>query len=207
MINLRGDFEALKQRFLDPCSKAVEEMVKEALQGVDRIDRVTSRVKSIDRFVAKASKLEDGKMKYSHPCTEIQDLIGVRAIVLFLEDVKVVSEKVGNYFRRIEARDLKPENTNEFSYFGWHAVLFIPDDCKPRTPIPGDPKYFELQVKTVFQHAWSETEHDLGYKPMSGELDDSLKRNVAFAASLAWGADRAFQDVRDSLLAKGAPHS
>ena len=27
------------------------------------------------------------------------------------------------------------------------------------------PRFFELQVKTLFQHAWSEASHDIAYKP------------------------------------------
>lgn len=57
------------------------------------------------------------------------------------------------------------------------------------------PEFFELQIKTLFQHAWSEAEHDLAYKPELGELDEVELRKLAFTAAQAWGADEIFEDL------------
>ena len=61
------------------------------------------------------------------------------------------------------------------------------------------PVYFELQIKTVFQHAWGECEHDLNYKSMNGTLTHEMKRLIALASAQAWGSDKAFQDIIDKL--------
>jgi putative GTP pyrophosphokinase len=50
------------------------------------------------------------------------------------------------------------------------------------------------RVPSLFQHAWSEAEHDLGYKP-SNELTSDQKRRVAFTAAQAWGADQIFDEM------------
>lgn len=69
-----------------------------------------------------------------------------------------------------------------------------------RTDIPRErvPEFFEIQIKTVFQHAWSEANHDLGYKS-SVVLTDGQSRWLAFAASQAWGADQAISKLRAEL--------
>jgi putative GTP pyrophosphokinase len=54
--------------------------------------------------------------------------------------------------------------------------------------------FFELQIKTLFQHAWSEAEHDLGYKPAT-VLSSDQKRRLAFTAAQAWGADQIFDEL------------
>jgi putative GTP pyrophosphokinase len=48
------------------------------------------------------------------------------------------------------------------------------------------PQFFELQVETLFQRAWSE--HDLGYKPGATPLTSEAKRRLAFTSAQAWGA-------------------
>jgi len=55
-------------------------------------------------------------------------------------------------------------------------------------------------VKTLFQHAWSEAGHDLAYKPAT-PLSSLQKRQLAFTAAQAWGADQIFDALSRELLA------
>ena len=132
---------------------------------------------------------------YSEPLAQIQDQIGVRIITFFRTDVDRLDGIIKRYFKTIEFRDRIPESEWEFGYFGRHYVLVLPTDVK------GDgidkstlPDFFELQVKTLFQHAWSEAEHDLGYKPAT-VLSSDQKRRLAFTAAQAWGADQIFDEL------------
>jgi ppGpp synthetase/RelA/SpoT-type nucleotidyltranferase len=61
------------------------------------------------------------------------------------------------------------------------------------------PDVFELQVKTLFQHAWSEADHDLGYKPGGKTPNPAQKRLLAYASAQAWGADRVFDELFQTL--------
>ena len=69
------------------------------------------------------------------------------------------------------------------------------DDGVDRSKIP---QFFELQLKTLFQHAWSEAEHDLAYKP-SEPLSTLQQRQIAFTAAQAWGADQIFEQLHAEL--------
>ncbi len=97
--------------------------------------------------------------------------------------------------RFVEEKALEPEKESEFGYFGKHFILFIPSDVLPKDSDSRDmPTFFELQIKTLFQHAWAEANHDLFYKP-NRTIPPEDKRRFAFAAAQSWGADLMFDDL------------
>jgi len=188
---------------LKPLAQRLETYIADCVQQLPRIDRVSARAKLPDRFIAKATKLlDDGKRKYDQPLAQIQDQIGARIVTFYLEDVVTVSTVVDRYFHAIEARDVIPDSESEFGYVGKHYVLAIPEDVFPEADgdLPRMPRFFELQIKTLFQHAWSEAGHDLAYKPVI-ELNSLQKRQLAFTAAQAWGADQMFSTLSGELLA------
>jgi putative GTP pyrophosphokinase len=191
-------------RLLTPLAEALTLHLQASLQDIERIDRITARAKSPRRFFEKAMKANtDGGAKYDHPFEQIQDLVGGRIIVFYKQDVEVVSSAILRYYKPIEQRVLIPERESEFGYFGKHFILALPEELfedeadRARLPV-----FFELQVKTLFQHAWSEAGHDLAYKP-DVELTSLQKRMVALTAAQAWGADQQFAQLHTDL--NGAP--
>jgi putative GTP pyrophosphokinase len=189
------------EAFLKIIAQSLQDHIKDHLTGVSNIDRVTARAKDPIRFTEKASRTgEDGKPKYQRPLTEIQDQLGVRVVVLYSNDVDIVSQIITRYFQPIEQRELVPESQWAFGYFGKHLVLPLPRDVIPEGIDKIEvPVFFELQIKTVFQHAWSEANHDLGYKAVV-ELSTDQVRRLAYTAAQAWGADRVFAELRAELL-------
>jgi len=198
----RDELEALYRErhanVLVPMAMRINDTLKDYLKGCERIDCITARPKSIDRFLAKAEKSENGLRKYSEPLKQIQDQIGVRVVTFYLSDIEDIAEKVDRYFRKIEDRSIVPDTESEFGYFGKHYILFIPEDIMVDFEGNECPKFFELQIKTLFQHAWSEAEHDIGYKPLN-ELTSDQKRKIAFTAAQAWGADKIFEELHGEL--------
>jgi len=200
MMDVIEEYKRRYDTFLRSIAQNLQEHIRNHLDGVSNIDRVTARAKSPERFAEKVRRTnKDGSPKYEKPLTEIQDQLGARVIVFYLNDVKVVIDVITRYFQPIEQRELVPESEWTFGYFGEHFVLPLPKDV-----VPGDialemvPRFFELQIKTLFQHAWSEAEHDLGYKSPKPLSSDQLRR-LAFTAAQAWGADRVFEELRSEL--------
>lgn len=197
---LLSEYKARYETVLQPLARKLADQLLSNVAGIPRIDRVAVRAKSPLRFLSKARKLNAaGKLKYEHPFDQIQDLIGARVIVFYLDDVEAVSVAIDKYYRRVELRDLIPESPSEFGYVGKHYILAFPEDLfeddadRSRTP-----DFFELQIKTLFQHAWSEAEHDLGYKPEE-PLTPLQRRQIAFTAAQAWGADQIFQTLHSEV--------
>jgi putative GTP pyrophosphokinase len=185
---------------LQPIAYALECLIKDHISGAKRIDRVSARAKSPERFIAKASKVDaDGRPRYPDPYVQIQDQVGARVVVYYLRDVPRVNDLLLKYFRPIEEQLIVPDSEWEFGYFGLHYVLVLPKDAVPsQIQLDDAPRFFELQIKTLFQHAWSEANHDLGYKP-EAPLDSNQKRLLAYTSAQAWGADREFDQLAGEL--------
>jgi putative GTP pyrophosphokinase len=195
MTSLVEAYAVRRETMLLPLAARLEAHLKGLFDTYPRIDRISARAKSVDRFIAKAEKQTDGKPRYGDPLNQIQDQLGARIVTFYKGDVDKLTEEIKKYFRYIESRQIVPDSEREFGYEGRHFILFIPRDVFDDTvweeeTIP----FFELQIKTLFQHAWSEAEHDLGYKP-TGELTSDQKRRLAFTAAQAWGADQMFEDL------------
>jgi ppGpp synthetase/RelA/SpoT-type nucleotidyltranferase len=172
-----------------------------------RVDWVSAQAKTPASFNRKAQKVtEGGDPRYSDPLGQIQDQIGARVTVLFLSDVTLIGDYLQQYFRHVERRHVIPESEWEFGYFGDHWVNMLPIDVVPDDAVESHvPEFFELQVKTLFQHAWSEAEHDLGYKP-EASLESEQKRLLAYTSAQAWGADQVFDNLHASIRAEAPAH-
>ncbi len=197
-----ADYQRRYEAFLKAVARNLQSHLEGHLAGVPHIDRIAARAKDPARFAEKARRTkEDGSPKYHRPLTEIQDQLGARVIVFYQHDVSVVADVIARYFQPIEKRELVPESEWEFGYVGRHFVLPLPRDVVPEgVDLAEVPRFFELQIKTLFQHAWSEAEHDLGYKGRTALSPDQLRR-LAYTAAQAWGADRVFDELRAELHA------
>jgi ppGpp synthetase/RelA/SpoT-type nucleotidyltranferase len=198
MSDLEGDYRRRFDATLVPLANAIEGQLREYLATEPHIDRVTARPKSIDRFLTKAQARDNERPKYSEPLRQIQDQVGARIVTFYLSDVDRVATIIEKYFRPIESRSVVPDSQWEFGYFGKHYVLIIPNELiDPKMDKDLVPEFFELQIKTLFQHAWSEANHDLGYKQIAGArpLTPDATRRMAFTAAQAWGADRIFDEL------------
>lgn len=199
MNTLEEQYRKRFNDFLLPLASQLEAHLKETLSDLPRIDRICTRAKSVNRFINKAHKLENGILKYDDPLTQIQDQIGARIVTFYASDVYRVANEVRRFFHPIENKLRIPETESEFGYVGEHFVLLIPSDVKIGLGGSDDlPDVFELQIKTLFQHAWAEAGHDIAYKPNIA-LTSLQRRKMAFTAAQAWGADQIFDELFKEL--------
>jgi putative GTP pyrophosphokinase len=199
MNSLKDIYTERFNKALIPISQSLEYELHKTLKDFPRIDKITARPKSIDRFLEKAAKIEDGIPKYIDPVNQIQDQIGARIVTFYLDDVNLVSDYVSKYYSPIEIKKHIPDSEKEFGYFGKHFIFLIPEDLIPsRISSNLIPSFFELQVVTLFQHAWAEAEHDISYKP-TVTLNKQQLRKIAFTAAQAWGADLIFDELQKEL--------
>lgn len=144
---------------------------------------VTSRAKRPDRLREKLVSRNRTK-KYSSLKAiykDIIDLSGVRIALYFPGDRDRVGTLIGEMFDQIRPPKSFPETKTPkagkrfIGYVATHYLVRLRVDSSQEAESRYSATPVEIQVASVLMHAWAEVEHDLIYKPESGDpsLDES----------------------------------
>ncbi|MFS8931313.1 GTP pyrophosphokinase [Cupriavidus taiwanensis] len=147
------------------------------LQNIDPVHSVRFRVKDTDHLLAKIiRKRVEGSEKYANISVDnyqalITDLVGVRALHLFKEDLYRIDERIrdaweleevppvayvrgGDSKDRLEKAGFDVKNHNA----GYRSVHYIVSTSPRRHKI-----FVEIQVRTIFEEGWAEIDHTVKY--------------------------------------------
>ena len=190
MVSLRAKYES-RVPALERLSVALEDVLRASLKRNSHVDRIGFRAKGVQSFQTKAKRDE-----YSTPLVEIEDQVAGRVLVFFSRDIDAIREVAASLWVPVEESHHKPARDAEFGYESFHQIFAIPEHLKPSgwEREADMPVTFELQIRTLFMHAYAEPQHDFGYKEAS-QLKARLRRQLAWIAASAWGADQAYEDV------------
>tara|TARA_R110001606_G_scaffold397321_1_gene573462 strand:+ start:69 stop:1316 length:1248 start_codon:yes stop_codon:yes gene_type:complete len=139
---------------------------------------ISNRAKRIDRLKEKVVQRNQKKNYKSKRAIEkdIVDLAGIRVALYFPSDREVVGQVIEELFDIEETKTFpenphKPKHNKRFSgYWATHYRVRLKKSDEVEKRFTNT--VFEIQVASVLMHAWSEVEHDLVYKPFSGNLTD-----------------------------------
>lgn len=173
-------------------------LLKELLRsnGV-MVHTIDHRVKSEQSAKRKIERPDDTYEGFS----SLHDLLGLRVTCYFSDDVDRVVEIVEREFEIDSSRSVdkgKQLGTKEFGYRSVHRVAQINEK---RAQLAEYDRYkslrFEIQLRTVVQHAWAEIEHDLGYKQET--IPEPMSRRFSMLAGVLELVDYEFMALRDQL--------
>jgi len=128
---------------------------------------------------------------------QIHDVLGLRIVCPFLEDVRKIEELVHDHFTVLEEEKKgAPQSFKEFGYDSTHFLVALPDDLVSSLTLENPPPC-EIQVRTILQDAWAEVEHELIYKSKFLPFDQPLKRKMAALNANLTLSDIIFQEIRE----------
>lgn len=184
-------------------SEAIEDVLDDA--GVV-YDRVATRVKGWPSLKKKAKKRDaDGAPTYPDPWNDIHDLVGARVTVFNSTVIPQAIDILGRSFTVLRSVDKAAETriSGSFGYGSHHLVLQVNDSLEELAEYEGFT--FEVQIRTVLQHAWAEFEHDIRYKQGPKPPTPQVDRLFTLAAGLIELADQKFDDIAALMEVGPAP--
>lgn len=194
---LKNSYETLYPIFTHILS-AVETKIKNELKLIS-MPTYKSRVKSFKSYYQKLLRIKP-KTLGKEQLPALTDLLGIRVICPFLEDIQQVITQVSNLFSVIEVEQKGADRTfMEFGYESVHVLIEIPEEIKKNISdcqLPSE-LVCEIQIRTILQDAWAEVEHELIYKSEFSPFDLPLRRKLASMNASLSLADIVFQEIRD----------
>lgn len=151
--------------------------------------RAFTRTKSQQSIIEKM-----GRKKYAVGGPLMQDLVGVRIVLYFKDDINICRRIVERSFKVVDVSESIPAD-NHFDAERLNFVCKIPehllfhiDESIWKYPID---KTFEVQIRTIFSEGWHEVEHDIRYKSETDwekykELSRSLNGLLATLETCDW---------------------
>lgn len=177
--------------------KAIQTFIKNGLTEYEILPDISYRTKDLLSIIKKIKKKQATK-EYSYD--HLKDKLGVRIICTYKEDLDKVDEFLKAFFvlKNIEyKKDLL--DFDRLDYLSNHYDACINPNLNQFNDFKDLKDWiFEVQVRTLNQHAWSNTAHSLSYKQEAG-ISPYLKRRVYRLLSLYEIADDEFSFVNKLL--------
>ena len=152
------------------------------------------RVKRFENYCEKLVRLS--KLQGSD-LLQVTDLLGIRIVCPFLEDLETIEQLIAQKFEILEMeRKAEQHSFQEFGYDSVHLLIRTePLSCPAQLPHSCD--VCEIQLRTILQEAWAEVEHELVYKSDIGIPNHSIRRKLASLNASLTLSDLIFQEIRD----------
>jgi putative GTP pyrophosphokinase len=169
------------------------------------VTKIEGRVKDKEECIKKFHRKYQSKLEADEEAYEIKaylsDLIGIRIVCLYEDQIERVSELLKRDFNIIDVTDKSAivENTEDsFGYKGLHMDLALNDQM---TALPKYQRFadfpFEVQIRSLIQDAWSVLDHKIKYKK---SIPTDLKRRINVLSALFELADREFKEIRNATV-------
>ena len=168
-LEIEKRYESYRPAFNEILDK-IENLLKQKI-NLPSNPTYKARIKSFPSYYKKILRQKAKESSESIELVTLTDMIGIRVICAFVEDLALVEKQVVESFdvKEIERKGAD-QSFKEFGYESVHILIAIPENCLPESGISPELRknlVCEIQVRTILQDAWAEVEHELIYKIFS----------------------------------------
>ena len=122
-------------------------------------------------------------------------------ICLYRDDVDKIKDVVRETFAVISDDDkTESKDVDRFGYLASHVIARLGNEHTPALNLNDLP--FEIQIRTIAQHAWASISHKLFYK-QSDKIPQDQERDFHALSALFYVADSQFLWLRNEQNRRG----
>lgn len=190
-IELLDQYQRCRPQLLELMQQVYDQLYNVLREQGVKLNSIEHRVKTEESLIEKLGRKGD---KYKN-LEDITDLVGLRIITFYSDDVDKVAAIVKNLYVVDWDNSVDKRKLHELTSFGYNSLHYI---CHLKEgPLSGIP--FELQMRTALQHVWSSIEHDIGYKG-AVKLPPEYRRQFSRLAGMLELADNEFSQLRTTMV-------
>ena len=178
------------ERFRQVLIEQISSLLTAATLGVPIESRVKSWSSIEERLTRKPVDLKS--------IADLDDLIGVRIILLFRRDLDAALQAIRSSFDVLSSEDKASVlEEGQFGYQSHHLVVRLPQEWLKVPSYSGFGQFkAELQIRTLAQHIWAAASHKLQYK-QEQSVPLPVKRSINRVSALLETVDLEFERVLD----------
>ncbi len=133
---------------------------------------------------------------------KIKDFSGVRVLTYVESDRVKVVDKILEYFRGVGSETVVPDIKAHGFYRATHCQVRLTDQYCVDTNFNLRDVSCEIQVCSLLAHVFNEVEHDIRYKPLSGEISPAENSLLDAMGHLAESGDIIINQLLDMTSAR-----
>ena len=175
--------EKIHIRQLEGIGERLQEDIEGILIRAGMYFRIFNRAKTPYSI---AQKLEKPGYGFGENEKKLQDLIGLRIVAYYQDDIDIIRIILEKTFRQVGEWSISDNTEEEFKASKLNGVFWVPKEYQ--RVYNGDISFlpvdatFEVQLRTISFEGWHEIEHDMRYKTPYGEEfwrnNESLSRTL-----------------------------
>ena len=154
--NIYENYTPYLDKIMDNIKNVLSENIRLSSQPTYK-----SRIKSFQSYYKKLLRQKPDEAANSDILVCLTDMMGIRVICAFLEDISSVREQLQSLFdvKEVEVKGAD-QSFSQFGYESVHVLVSIPESCMPENisglTIP-DGLVCEIQIRTILQDAWAKS--------------------------------------------------
>jgi putative GTP pyrophosphokinase len=194
-VSLRNEYDAIKIDAFGFCDELIRQLEK--ILREDNIYLgfpIESRIKTWESIEEKLKRVPI-KIK---SLTDLQDIIGIRFILLFKRDVEQVRRLITNNLIIVkEDNTFNRLSEDQFGYSSFHLIIRLPEKWLELPSLAHYDKFMaEIQIRSIAQHLWAAASHTLQYK-VEANVPKPVRRSIYRVSALLEMVDLEFDRVLD----------